>query len=131
MNSALTDLRYVWAAPYTMVGFAVGFVGCYTGGRMQRVGRSIEFYGGATTWVVAHLPLPMVSAITLGHVVLGRSAKALDRCRDHEWVHVEQYERWGPLFVPAYLGCSLVQWLRGRDPYRDNPFEREAYGRCP
>jgi len=21
-----------------------------------------------------------------------------------------------------------VLWLRGRDPYRDNPFEREAYG---
>jgi hypothetical protein len=41
-------------------------------------------------------------------------------------VHVRQYERWGPLFVPAYLVSSLVLWLRGRDPYWDNPFEVEA-----
>jgi len=41
---------------------------------------------------------------------------------------VQQYERWGPLFVPAYLGSSLLQWLRGQDPYRSNWFEREAFG---
>ena len=64
-------------------------------------------------------------------VVLGRSSSALDVCRDHELVHVQQYERWGPLFGPAYLGCSFYLWLRGRDPYRDNPFEREAYGKAP
>jgi hypothetical protein len=29
--------------------------------------------------------------------------------------------------VPAYLGCSAWLWLRGRHPYWDNPFEREAY----
>jgi hypothetical protein len=28
---------------------------------------------------------------------------------------------------PAYLLCSLALWLAGRRPYRDNPFEREAY----
>jgi hypothetical protein len=44
-------------------------------------------------------------------------------------VHVRQYERWGPLFVPAYLLSSLVELLRGRRPYRDNWFEREAYGK--
>ena len=31
------------------------------------------------------------------------------------------------LFFPLYLGSSLWQWLRGRDPYRDNRFEREAF----
>jgi hypothetical protein len=49
--------------------------------------------------------------------------------RAHEQVHVRQYERWGPLFVPAYLLSSLVELLRGRRPYRDNWFEREAYGK--
>ena len=29
--------------------------------------------------------------------------------------------------VTAYLGCSLVLWLTGRRPYRDNPFERQAF----
>jgi len=42
-------------------------------------------------------------------------------------VHVRQFERWGPLMGPAYLGCSLVLWLMRRRPYRDNPFERQAF----
>ena len=32
-----------------------------------------------------------------------------------------------PLFVPAYFLSSLVELLRGRRPYLDNCFEREAY----
>lgn len=67
--------------------------------------------------------------MTLGHTIIGQDRVALDVARDHEQVHVRQYERWGPLFLPAYLGCSLILWLRRRDPYRDNPFERAAYGR--
>jgi len=31
-----------------------------------------------------------------------------------------------PFFVPAYLLCSLLLRLRGRDGYRDNPFEIRA-----
>ncbi|MDO8964417.1 MAG: hypothetical protein Q7W30_08015 [Coriobacteriia bacterium] len=45
----------------------------------------------------------------------------------HEHVHVRQYERWGPFFLPAYAISSLVQLARGGDPYRDNRFERQAY----
>ena len=70
-------------------------------------------------------------ALTLGHTILGRTAAALDLAHDHEMVHVRQYERWGPLFVPAYLGASLLLWLRGRDAYHDNPFERQAYDEAP
>jgi hypothetical protein len=33
------------------------------------------------------------------------------------------------LFFPLYLGSSLLQIVRGRDPYLDNPFEREAFER--
>ena len=66
-------------------------------------------------------------AFTLGHTVLGQTDAALDISHDHEMVHVRQFERWGPLMGPAYLGCSLVLWLTHRRPYRDNPFEREAY----
>jgi len=66
-------------------------------------------------------------AITLGHTILGQPDAALDISRDHEMVHVRQFERWGPLMGPAYLGCSLVLWLTGRRAYYDNPFERQAY----
>ena len=69
--------------------------------------------------------------MTLGHVILGASEADLDAARRHEQVHVRQYERWGPLFIPAYLAASAWLWLRGRDPYRDNPFERQAYDEAP
>ena len=80
-------------------------------------------------WLLQHLPSGQFTlALTLGHTILGQTDAALDISREHEMVHVRQYERWGPLMGPAYLGCSLVLWLAGRRAYRDNPFEREAYG---
>jgi hypothetical protein len=65
-------------------------------------------------------------AITLGHVILGRSAEALELLRAHEREHVRQYERWGPVFFLAYPAASLWQWLRGRNPYWFNYFEVQA-----
>lgn len=74
------------------------------------------------------VPLPGgASALTLGHVVLARDAECHERTRIHERVHVRQVERWGLFFLPAYLLCSFWLLLRGRNPYRDNPFEIEAY----
>ena len=71
-----------------------------------------------------------IRAITFGHVVLGVDGHALERCRDHELVHVRQYELWGLFFFPAYLASSGWQWLRGRSAYWDNHFEVEARKRC-
>jgi len=65
--------------------------------------------------------------MTLGHTVLGLTGAGLDVVRNHELVHVRQFERWGPFLIPAYLLASLVLWLRGRDAYHDNPFEVEAF----
>ncbi|MEO1278643.1 MAG: hypothetical protein AAFV77_06795 [Planctomycetota bacterium] len=121
-------LLILWASPATMLGLVVGVLGLATGGQSKRTGRTLEFHGGLVSWLLARLPVDAM-ALTLGHVVLGRSAAALDVCRAHELVHVRQYERWGPLFVPAYLLCSLVLLVCGRDAYRENPFEREAYGK--
>ena len=89
----------------------------------------MEFYDGGVKWLLQRFPLiDGASACTLGHTVFGQTDAALDFSHDHEMVHVRQFERWGPLMGPAYLGCSLVLWLMGRRPYRDNPFEREAFG---
>jgi hypothetical protein len=64
-------------------------------------------------------------AITFGHVVL-----CVDRADDqliaHELVHVRQYERWGPLFVPAYIAASGAAKARGGRAYADNHFEMAA-----
>lgn len=67
------------------------------------------------------------SGMTLGHVIIGVSGARLESIRPHEWVHVRQYERWGPFFIPVYLLSSALLWLKGRHPYWDNPFEIEAY----
>ena len=108
----------------------VGLLGLATGGRVQRRGPVVEFYGGAVHWLLQRFPAaPM--AMTLGHTILGRTAAALDLARLHEMVHVRQYQRWGPLFVPVYLLASLGLWLAGKDAYRDNPFEREAFEIAP
>lgn len=117
----------LWASPWTLLGMGVGLLGLLTRGRCRRRhGGVVEFHGGAVSWLLEHLPNgPM--AMTLGHTVLGRSEAALDIAYEHELVHVRQYERWGPLFGPAYLLCSLWIWLRGGDAYRDNPFERQAF----
>lgn len=65
--------------------------------------------------------------MTLGHVVIGQDESCLDRNRDHERVHVGQYERWGSLMIPLYLLSSAAARLRGAHSYWDNRFEREAY----
>jgi len=67
-------------------------------------------------------------AMTLGHVVLAETQADHERSRQHERIHVAQYAAWGPFFLPAYAASSIWQRVRGRDPYRDNWFEREAYG---
>jgi hypothetical protein len=89
----------------------------------------LEVYGGFASFLLRRLvPLPGgASAMTLGHVVIARDPECHTQTRAHERIHVRQCERWGPLFIPAYLGASLVLKLRGRDAYMDNPFEREAY----
>ena len=128
MSRLLVILAIVWASPWSLFGAAIGVLGLLTGGGVQLCGRVLEFHGGFVDWFLRTAPLVKnASAVTFGHVVLGRNLRLLDETREHEFVHVRQYERWGPLFVPAYLfyWCSL--WLRGKDPYWDNPFERQAY----
>ncbi len=126
-------LRYLWASPNTLLGLLFVLIACLTGGSARIVTGVVEVHGGfATAFLRRGLPLIGAgAAMTLGHVVLGQTADILESTRDHERVHVEQYERWGPFFLPAYIGSSVYLWLRGRDPYRENPFEKEAYGRAP
>ncbi|MEP7208220.1 MAG: hypothetical protein ABI920_14880 [Casimicrobiaceae bacterium] len=122
--------RYAWTSPATLVGLLAGAVACACGARARCVDGVLEIAGGRLARALARFPSarPFV-AVTLGHVILGIDHSVLADCRAHEHVHVRQYERWGMAFLPLYFGESLVQWLRGRDPYRDNRFERAA--RCP
>lgn len=121
-------LALVWALPVSLAGLGFVLAAALTGGRVARVAGVIEAHGGAVAMILRRL-VPLrggASAMTLGHVVLGRDPASLERTRAHERVHVRQYERWGVFFLPAYALASLVAAARGRHYYRDNRFEREA-----
>ncbi len=114
----------IWALPNTLIGLTVGFVGLLTGGKVQVRDGCLEFYGGVVEKWLEGLN---VFGMTLGHTILGQTSNGLRIVRKHEQVHVRQYERWGPLFLPLYIGWSAWLWWRGKDYYRLNPFEVEAY----
>ena len=121
-------LRYVWASPASVVGLCGALIATVLGATWRRVDGVLEVGGGALRPLLQRLPRGgRFCAITFGHVVIGLDHATLADSRLHEHVHVRQYERWGVLFFPLYVGSSLLQWLRGRDPYRDNRFEREAF----
>lgn len=124
-------LRYLWAGPTTLLGLVLAFA-------LLRRGQAALIDGV----IEAHSPLlgraltqltPLAGgadAVALGHVVIGRNARALEATRAHERAHVRQYELWGPLFVPAYLLAGLCALTRGRHPYFDNRFEQQARSHC-
>ena len=128
MTTLRLSLRYLWAAPATLLGLAAIVAGCRRA-QVSIVDGVIEAHGPAIAWGLRHLTLidHGAAALTLGHVVLGVDAASLDWTRAHERIHVRQYERWGPLFLPTYVVFSMWARMRGRHFYFDNPFEMEAF----
>jgi hypothetical protein len=128
----LTILAYLWALPTTFIGLL--FVpAALVGGGWQVVDGVLELHGGIVRLFLERgtfLP-GGASAMTLGHVVLGRDLAALQRTRAHERIHVRQVERWGPFFLPAYVIASLIALIQRKDAYRENCFEREAFEGAP
>src|SRR5437868_3313184 len=112
---------YLWVFPTSCLGLVALVLGSvFARVHTQIVDGVLEVHGN---WIEFFLRkctlLPGgASAMTLGHVVLGCDPLLLDLTRTHERVHVRQCERWGPLFIPAYLFSSLVAWMRGQDAYR-------------
>ncbi len=113
---------WLWASPNSLIGLALGLLLLPLGAHMRFVDGVLEICAlrqrPRHRWPFA--------AITFGHVIVGTHAQELERLRAHEQVHVRQCERWGPLFLPAYLLAGAWQWVRGRSAYWDNPFEVEA-----
>ena len=145
MSRLLRFARYAWASPNTLVGLAFVPVALMPSfgrprsrwrtlgvpPRLRVVDGVLELHG---PWIAMLLrrAVPIEGgalAMTFGHVVVARDGRALEVSRAHERVHVRQSERWGPLFIPAYLVASAWAWWRGRGAYEGNAFEVEAY-RC-
>lgn len=129
-------LRYVWAFfPGTFIGMCCIPLAVLAGGNVRIVRGCLEVQGGLVSRILRdglrRFGFRGAAAMTLGHVILGLNEHCLCHSRDHEHVHVRQYERWGPFFLPAYFASSALAWYRGQDPYFENHFEREAYDRSP
>lgn len=125
----MRTLRYAWALPNTLVGLLFAPFVLASGGCARVVDGVIELHGPLARFLLRRcVPIEGgASAITFGHVVIGRDATMLALTRAHERVHVRQCERWGPLFIPAYLAASLWAFLSGQGAYMGNCFEREAW----
>lgn len=121
-------LRFAWPSPCSAVGALFALVVISLGGSFKRVGGTIEVaLREQQIQVPGWAALSAFGGITLGHVIIGQSHELLVRLREHERVHVRQYEALGPLFFVAYPLASLWAGLRGRSPYSENVFERQAH----
>jgi hypothetical protein len=129
MRLLLKFATYLWVMPISLPALLLALLARAGGAKVRWRDGVLEACGGFLPALLARVYPPMpIAAITLGHVVLAQHQGDLERTRAHERVHVRQYERWGGLFPLIYLGASFAVMLRGGNPYRDNPFEREAFG---
>jgi hypothetical protein len=132
MFSRLTrSARALWASPCTLIGLLLAAPLAVLGARVRWTGGTIEValrenLVSCRRWERA---LPY-RAITFGHVIIAVTGEELAHHRRHECVHVQQYERWGVFFFPAYAASSLWQLLQGKSAYWDNHFEVQARLLC-
>ena len=127
-------LRYIWTAwkilwplPYTLFGLAFLLIPIRGDRQLVYYRGTLGVMGKAIERILRRVPIQGgAAAMTLGHTILAVDRQAFIGTWSHERVHVQQYERWGLLFGPLYLGASLMLKLRDKDPYWDNPFEEEA-----
>jgi len=128
---ALRCLRHtaalLWAGPNSVIGLLMVPLGLLPGGSVRVRDGVIECVVGARPWLARKAAARTgIMVLTLGHVVIAGTEQLLSASRGHERVHVRQYERYGPFFLPAYFVSSVIALARGADPYSQNRFEREA-----
>ncbi len=126
-------IAIIWAIPNTLLGLLIGLISLCTGGCVLRRW-PLKFYGGGIAWFLSRLPSDFVMAMTLGHVILGRTKAALDISREHELVHVRQYERWGRSLrrlieaVRCFCGCEVkTVTVTTRLPRKHGENEQPSY----
>lgn len=129
LRTLYNSVGYLWAAPISLIGLALGILSLLGNCKFRLEGGVLECVGGRILPLfLSILGLRMqVQAITLGHVVLARNNEAMQTLRAHERIHVTQYERWGLFFLPLYFGSSIQAFFRGKDTYYDNHFEKAAF----
>jgi hypothetical protein len=120
-------LKLLWALPCSAVGIVIAGIPLALGGEAKWSSGALEVTYRRNLANCGKLAgkLPF-RGIVFGHVILAVTGEELRTIGPHERVHVEQYERWGPLFLLAYGASSLWQLVNGRSPYWYNHFEVQA-----
>ena len=122
-----TLLRLLWAAPCSLLGLVLALGVLSAGGHAHWARGALEVtYRARLAGCGPRLRRMPFRGVVFGHVILAVTAEEMREIGAHERVHVEQYGRWGPFFLPAYAASSLWQLLRGRDAYWHNHFEVDA-----
>jgi hypothetical protein len=119
--------KLLWAAPCSLLGLGLSIVPLLLGGTARVSAGALEVTYRRSLAACGKLAtgLPF-RGIVFGHVILAVTQEELVQIGPHERVHVEQYERWGPLFFVAYGLSGLWQLVHGRSPYWHNHFEVQA-----
>ena len=124
--------KFIWASPCSVVGIVLGTAVLLLGGKVKRAPGTLEFTYRESQASCGKLARSLAfGAITFGQVIIAVTEQELTLAREHELVHVRQYERWGVAFFLAYPASSLWQLLRGRNAYWDNHFEIQARSLSP
>lgn len=132
MSTLAKAAKFIWAAPCSFVGVVLGTCVLLLGGKAKLSLGTLEFTLRESEAGCGKLARSLAfRAITFGHVIIAVTEQELTYSRDHELVHVRQYERWGMVFFLAYPASSLWQLLRGRHAYWDNCFEIQARSLSP
>lgn len=121
-------LRYIWALPNTLLGLLFVPLALFTSGGIHVVNGVLELHSRIISLILKKC-MPVrggVSAMTLGHVVLGQNRESLSINRLHEHAHVRQYEMLGPIFIPVYIMAGFWAFIKSRGAYRGNYLERKA-----
>ena len=118
-------LSYMWALPTSAVAFPFVMANGVSGGQTILWHGVIEIQGPLVRYFLSR-SFVRASAMTLGHVILCCDNDCRNRFRAHELVHVQQAERWGPMFLPFYLGMMAWTWRRTGQGYWFHPWEIEA-----
>jgi hypothetical protein len=108
-------LGFLWTLPNTVLGLIAGLLTF----QRPRVAHGLLLFDREPRGLTAFLRAIHREAMTLGYVVVSASPVE-GRLLAHERQHVRQYRRWGPLFIPVYLGLAVVYG------YRRHPMERAA-----
>jgi hypothetical protein len=93
-------------------------------------GRKPGFHAHVWPWLkgpAQRFIMPNWAAITIGSHIF--SWQPLDDfLLAHELCHVRQWGHHGLMYIPRYFSASRVAKAAGKDQYRGNAFEEEAYG---